>query len=130
MSKVMEKITVRPATRADIEVFAGRSNNETIRGFVGELNGKVIAIGGLAQVKGRQYAFIDLHDEVRNYKMHIMRAAIRLLQDASDRGVRFIYAQADQEEPKSDAWLKRLGFEPDPRSETLYRWRSKKQWPD
>ena len=39
----MEKITVRPATRADIEAFAGRSNNETIRGFVGELNGKVIA---------------------------------------------------------------------------------------
>lgn len=125
----MEKVIIRYVTRTDVEAFAGHPNKQTIRGFVGELNGKVIAIGGIATVKGRHYAFVDLDDEARRYKMHIMRAAKRVLQDASERGVRFIFALADQEEPKSDAWLLRLGFEPDPRSKSLYRWRSKKSWP-
>lgn len=118
-------LVVRPATRADIETYAGRPSNETIRAFVGELDGKVIAIGGLATVKGRHFAFLDLDEEARGYKMHIMRMALRMMQNASSRGVRFIFAEADQCEPKSDAWLKRLGFKPDPRSQNLYRWRAK-----
>lgn len=119
------KLLVRPATRQDVEAFAGKPNAQTVRAFVGDLDGKIIAIGGVAVVKGRHYAFLDLDEEARGYKMHIMRTALRMMQDASKRGVRFIFAEADQCEPKSDAWLKRLGFETDPRAQNLYRWKAK-----
>lgn len=121
----MNKLIIRPATRGDIEAYASKPNAQTVRAFVGDLDGKIIAIGGIATVKGRHYAFLDLDEEARGYKMHIMRTALRMMQDASSRGVRFIFAEADQGEPKSDAWLKRLGFEADPRSSHLYRWRAK-----
>lgn len=116
-------LTVRKATRADIETFAGRRNNETIRAFVGDLDGKIIGIGGLAVVKGRYYAFCDLEPEMRSYKMHIMRTAMKVFANARRAGVRFVFAEADTKEPKSVAWLTRLGFEPDSRAEHLYKLR-------
>jgi len=119
----MKTPIIRAATKQDIESYAGRPSAQTIRAVVGELDGKIIAIGGLAAVKGRHYAFLDLSEEARGYKMHIMRAAIRMIQDASKRGVRFIFTEADTNEQKSIAWLKRLGFERDPRSNHLYRLR-------
>jgi hypothetical protein len=122
-------LTVRPATRADIESYAGRPSAQTIRAIVGELDGEIIAIGGLAIVKGRYYAFLDLKEEARQYKMHIMRTAIRMLTEARRTGVRFIFAEADQSECKSVAWLRRLGFKPDPRSDHLLQWKSS-EWQD
>lgn len=118
-------LIVRTATRADVEAFAGKPNRETVRAWCGDLDGKVIGIGGIATVRGRHFAFLDLTEEARPYKMHIMRTAIRMLEQASRSGMRFIYAEADTEEPKSVAWLKRLGFEIDPRSKVLYRWKAK-----
>ena len=122
-------LTIRPATRADIEAYSERPQSQTIRAIVGDLDGKIIGIGGLAIVRGRYYAFLDLRDEARDYKMHIMRGAMRILSQAKQSGVRFIFAEADQNECKSDAWLRRLGFKPDPRSDHLYQW-NKNEWPN
>lgn len=117
-------LVVRRATREDIVAFSNITNIPTVRAHVGDLDGKIIAIGGIMRVEGRWFAFCDLTDEARQYKMTLMRTARRMLAEARARGVRFIYAERDENEPTSAAWLRSLGFEIDPRSEYLYRWKA------
>lgn len=87
-----------------------------------EQDGRIIGLGGLALAKGRWIAFVDLSEDARRYKMHIMKAAYRFLNDARRDGIRFIYAAADPCERQSVRWLTKLGFRLDPKSGTLYRW--------
>lgn len=120
----MTNPVIRPATRADIETFSAAEDKPSIRALAMEVDGRIIGLGGIALSKGRWIAFADLGEEARRYKMHIMRAAYRFLRDACRDGIRFIYAEADPCEEKSVRWLTRLGFERDPRSGVLYRWRA------
>jgi len=118
----MQSLIVRPATKAFIERFSDMANKPTVRALAGEIDGRVVALGGCALAKGRWYGFIDLLDEARPHKMHIMRGAKRFLEAARHDGIRFIYAEVSQTEPKALAWLTSLGFEYDLRSQHLYRW--------
>jgi len=119
-------VIIRTATREDIDAFSDMANKPTIRALVAEMDGRVVAIAGAALAKGRWYAFADLPEEIRPYKMTIMRNAKRFIEDLRRQGVRFLYAQPDLNEPKAVAWLSSLGFEPDPRSGgMLYRWSAK-----
>lgn len=113
---------VRPATREDIDAFSSMTEKPTVKAWCGELDGKIIALGGLAFFRGRWFAFLDLTDEARPYKMTIMRMAIRVMAEAKTMGIRFVYADADTREPKSVEWLSRIGFHIDPRTNRLYRW--------
>ena len=115
-------VIVRPATRADIAAFSDMANKPTVKAWVGDLDGRIIAIGGLFLVRGRWFAFLDLTEEARPYKMTLMRWAHRMLAEARKNGIRFIYAEASPREARSREWLARLGFEPDVRSGYLYRW--------
>jgi hypothetical protein len=116
---------IRPAGRADIDIFARGDAVPSIRAVCMEVDGKVIALGGVAYAKGRWIGFCDLTPEARRYKMRIMRAARRFLDEARRDGIRFIYAGRDTDEPRSLAWLTSLGFVLDPRSQSLYRWSAK-----
>lgn len=120
----MSKITIRPASREDIAAFTDDENRPTLRAWCAELDGKIIALGGTALVKGRWIGFVSLTDEMRPYRMHLMRGAIRFLDQARCDGIRYIYADADLREKNSVAWLTRLGFDRDPRSRFLYRWKA------
>ena len=113
---------VRPATREDIEAFSDLRNKPTLRAWVGEIDGRIIAIGGLAFSKGRWFGFCDLSDEARQYKMTIARTAKMVLDEARRQGIRFVYAEAGQNERGASRWLISLGFIIDPRSGYLYRW--------
>jgi hypothetical protein len=117
-------LIVRNATRADIESYAGRPSAQTIRAVVGDLDGRIIGIGGMYLQSGRWYAFADLPEEARKYKVHIIRAAVRFLADARRSGVRIVYAVRDEGETGSLKWLTSLGFEIDPRSMIFFRWRA------
>ena len=114
---------LRRATREDIEKFSPLPNKPTILAWVGELDGEIIGIGGLAYSKGRWFAFCDLKEEARKHKMTIARAARKTMNEARNLGIRFVYADMDKNEPMARKWFERLGFEPDPRSGYLYRWR-------
>lgn len=114
---------VRIATREDIEAFSPMRNKPSLKALCLEVDGKIIALGGYAFVKGRYFGFCDLHDEARQYKMHIARAAKRFLKAARDEGIKFIYAEADPEEPGAVRWLTSLGFAVDPRTAHLFRWK-------
>lgn len=121
----MTPVTVRPATRADIDAFSDMANKPSVRAWCAELDGRIVGLGGLALIGGRWFAFCDLREEARPYKMTLMRTARRLFAQARRDGIRFIYAQVDDTEPGAVAWLESLGFEFDVRSDCLYRWSGK-----
>lgn len=119
-----EQVILRPATREDLDAFSNMTGKPTIKAIVAEINGKIIAVGGLAYGKGRWYSFCDLTPEARKYKMRIARTARRIFDEARRSGIKYIYAEADTREPRAVAWLTSLGFELDPRSQHLYRWKA------
>ena len=116
--------TIREATHADVAAFFKKRDLDapTFRGWVGELDGRVIGIGGLARLgNGRWFAFLDLADEARPFKMTLMRQAKRTLEEARQMGIRYVYAEMNTAERNAEEWLTRLGFELDPRSQYLFR---------
>jgi N-acetylglutamate synthase-like GNAT family acetyltransferase len=121
-------VTVRLATREDIDAFVALDAKPTIRALVAEKEGRIIGLGGVALSRGRWYAFADLPDEIRPHKMLIARAAKRFLEEARRDGIRFIYAKASETEPRAIRWLTSLGFEYSPRPNDFpehdYRWSS------
>ncbi len=120
----MPSILVRPASAEDIAAFSNMPNKPTIRALVLEADGHLVGIGGIAVIGGRHLGFVDLKDEARQYKTTIGRAAIRFLADLRREGIRYIYVQRDEDEPRAGIWLASLGFEIDPRTPHLLRWRA------
>lgn len=114
---------VRPATKEDIEAYSDLHDKPTIKAWVGEVDGEVVGISGLALHQGRWFIFCDLKDEAKKYPITIARNAHRVMDEVRKMGIKFVYAQIDLGEPRSIAWLGTLGFEPDPRVKYLYRWR-------
>lgn len=119
----MKPLTVRRATAEDIAAFSDMTEKPTIIGWVGEVDGRIIGLGGFARGGARWVAFADLTEEARPYRMTIARTAIRAMQEAKRLGFRFVYAAKDDSEPTAEKWLKSLGFSLDPKSNTLFRWR-------
>ena len=117
-------MTVRPATREDIEAFSDMPNKPTIRAWVGEVDGEIVGLAGFAFQNGRWCGFCDLREKARPHKFTIARWAKRIIEDARKQGIRFVYAEADLKEHNAVRWLTSLGFEVDPRTDYLYRWRA------
>jgi hypothetical protein len=113
---------IRAATREDIAQLARKYGvNPTMRAIVIDLGGEVIGIGGVFRFDARWYAFAELTDKVRSHhKMTLMRAGKRLLAIAKEMGIRFMYADPDEKQPRSVDWLLSLGFVPSAGS--FYRW--------
>jgi hypothetical protein len=116
--------TVRPALREDIDAFSDLRNKPTVRAWVGELDGQLIAMAGFAHQGGRWVAFCDLTEAARPHKMTIMRTAKKIMGEAKSMGIRYLYAEASPDEPGAVRWMASLGFKLDPRSAYLYRWES------
>ena len=103
-------LVIRPATKADLDTFYAGQPRPTISAYVGDLDGKIVGIGGLAYVYGRVNIFCDLTKDARRFKIAMHRIGLMLMQQAMADGHRFVYADADMNEPTSDRWLRRLGF--------------------
>lgn len=115
---------VRRATKEDIDAFSDMTGKPTLKAYVGEIDGRIVALAGLALDKGRWIAFCDLHEDARPFRMTIARTAKRIMAEARASGVRFIYANMDKDEPGACRWLQSLGFAIDHRIPNLYRWRA------
>jgi len=120
-------LVLRHATRADIAAYSDMADKPTIKAMVGDLDGRLLGIGGMAFIDGRWFAFCDVTEEGRAYKRAIIKAALDVMRDAARDGVKYIYADPDPKEPGAIPWMERFGFRPDPRSSRLYRW-SAKEW--
>lgn len=133
MKEHSSRIVRRPATREDILAFARASDTPvtpTALAWVGECDGKVLALGGFARgADGRWIGFVDIIPEGRELleknmyvRAALLRAAIEGLREARKVGFRFVYAHADTEKKRAAELLMKLGFGPDQRSGYLYRW--------
>jgi N-acetylglutamate synthase-like GNAT family acetyltransferase len=116
-------VKIRPATKEDIESFADLPVSPSMKAWAAEIDGRVAGLAGFAFAKGRWIAFCDLTQEARAHKTAIGRATVRAFREARAQGIKFIYAQLDEDEPTAHRWLTSLGFELDPRSAYLYRWK-------
>jgi hypothetical protein len=119
------KPVVRPATADDIAAFYGEDDpRPTVLAWAGEVDGKVLGIGGLAFAQGWWFGFCDISAEGRRYKVTIAKMARMIMAEAQARGIRYVYADADANEPMAVRWLRSLGFDIDPRSNLYYRWKA------
>lgn len=116
-------VIVRRAARADIEAFAGDGERPTMKAWVGEIDGRIIGLGGLAYRHGRWIAFCELSEEARPHKRAIVRAGRAAIDAARRAGHTYIYAEADQSEKMAKRWLASLGFRADPKT-GLFRWQA------
>ena len=104
---------VRPATQADLESFyVGKPARPTVTAVVGELNGKLIAIGGIAHVAGDLVGFFDIKPEARKYPLKIVKTARKILDDMRSGGATVIHCTRDPDEPRAGRFLEYLGFRP------------------
>ena len=111
---------IRTATREDFEHFLDGPLRFSARGIVAFLDGKPVAIAGLAFRNGIVAAFCDIGPEMRQFRHLIHRRAIRLVSDAVATH-RVVHAQMDMCEPTAPKWLRRLGFRPIDEGARLWR---------
>lgn len=110
---------LRPATAADVAAFTKSAYGQDqtppmrIRAFVGEIHGRVIALGGIVfHPDGTRMAFADLTDEARAYPIALHKAALETLKLAGKLRIRRLVATTASGHPAAERWLLRLGFRP------------------
>lgn len=115
------KPELRLATAADVEAFYGRAPEHTMRGYVVMLGNRPVALGGIVYRFGALCAFSEMKDELRPYKVSIVRFARKIGEILN--GVPGM-AVASPSEPGSERLLRRLGFEHVGSSNEgeVYRW--------
>lgn len=125
------QVVSRPATREDLESFSNVVRWPTAKAWIGTIDGEVIALGGLALIKGRWVGFLDVTEAGREYlqkslmvKAALIRVIVEGLREARVKGVRYIYTEADTQFTGARELLERMGFNLDPRSGCLYRWKN------
>lgn len=116
--------TFRRATPADAVAFYGTPAKMSFRGFVAELDGEVVGIGGVYYDNGVPIAFSEMRPPMRKYKK-AMAKACRILTRFFDQLGGKVYAIACPTEPTAPYLLAKLGFKPTgligPHGETLVR---------
>ena len=113
-------VVVRRATWDDLDSFGKLNERPTIKAWCGEVDGRIVGVGGFYLHNGRWVGFCELKDEGRRYKVAFIKAARQAMQDMAEAGHRVIYAEADPNFPMAPRWIESLGFE---LQETgKYRW--------
>ena len=113
-------LVVRRATIADLEKFGDLHHKPSMKAWCGDINGRIIGIGGFYFHNGRWVGFCDLTDEARAYKVAFMKTAKMAVEDMRASGHKFIYAEIDKSFPMAPRWIESLGFERQPSG--LWRW--------
>lgn len=136
----MTQITTRPATKDDINTFVEKYGADmkapTARAWVAELDGEMLAVGGIAYAGGFCLGFFELNERARELlkknmyvRAYWFKIAMTFLRQFREEGVRWIYTDADMTYPKADELLERLGFRFYKKKDgnNIYRWSS--AWP-
>lgn len=102
---------IRPATYSDAVAYYGGPPRASFKGFVAELDGEIIGIGGVFYEDGAAVAFSEMKEPMRKYRKAKARAC-RILCDMFDGIGRKVYAAACESEPTAPYLLVKLGFKP------------------
>ena len=76
------------------------------------VDGRLVAVGGLAIVSGVPTGFLDVKDEARRWPVLMHKTALALLAKAKADGRRRVLAAYDPTDARAIRWLIRLGFRP------------------
>lgn len=105
-------LTLRPATRADVEGLHPDAAGCSYRAWAGEIDGKQVGVIGLVFTRPRACLFCKFTEEARPYLKTM--TALRMLKKVKtlieDRG-KPVYAIQEPGEPQAPAILTRMGFE-------------------
>jgi len=123
------EITFRTATAADAMAYYGGPPPYSFKGFVAELDGETVGIGGVGYQNNMPIAFSEFKETMRPHKKAIAKAC-RMLTKFFDELRVPVYAVACDTEPTAGYLLAKLGFKPiglyGPAGETLMR---EPSWP-
>ena len=115
---------IRKATQADAIAYYGSNAKCSFRGYVAELDGEIIAIGGVYYDNRMPIAFSEMRPPMRKFLKARARGCRMLVKLFDEIGGK-IYAVACSTEPTAPYLLAKLGFKPTglfgPLGETLVR---------
>ena len=110
----------------DFRSFYGRDIPFSARGWVAELDGRVIGLAGFALLGNPPMAFSDMTEEMKAFPVTIMRESRKVMKTlAKDR--KTAYCLASKDLPGSEKFLQRLGWKwhtTDPNGE-IYAWQTR-----
>ena len=102
----MSQPEIRPATAADLAAYYGEPPRRTMRAWVAVLDGKPIAVAGVAYEAGKpHYLFSEMRPEMKRYRKAILRGGRRVLEDT--KGMRLL---ASCSSPGASRFLVHLGL--------------------
>ncbi len=100
---------IRSATEADLINYYGENPGFTVRALVADLDGEIIAIGGLAYYPGQMLAFSEMKEPMRKYPKLIYKSAFKVAELIKKYGGSVV-AVANCKENNAGKLLKKLGF--------------------
>ena len=77
---------------------------------MGEVDGKRIAIGGIAYDSQVTYAFMKILPEAKRYPVSLYKASVKAMRMIREQGAIVVYAQVSKEHTMAPRFLTRLGF--------------------
>lgn len=89
------------------------------------VDGRLVAVGGLAIVSGVPTGFLDVKEEARRWPLLMHKTALAILAKAKASGRRRVIAAYDPTDERAIRWLVRLGFRPvDDTNEAVMTWQA------
>ena len=104
----MTQIEVRPAKSEDVEAFYGRKSPDTIKAFVGIVDGEVVGMGGIRYARDALIFFGDLKDGARAHPLALVKGCKKMLAPVPAHVP--IFSLADDSVMGSERFLAFLGF--------------------
>jgi hypothetical protein len=107
------EVLFRPARQEDARAFYGKDPELSFRGYVAELHGEVVGVGGVYyDAGGIPMAFTEMREELAKRKKDCARACRLMVGYIDSLRVPTVYAVADQNIETAPRLLRRLGFIP------------------
>lgn len=103
---------LRAALPEDAVAFWGHPPALSFRGFVAEIDGEVVGVGGVFYDEARRpIAFSEMREPMRKH-LKAKAKAVRMIMGLAMRRHDRFYAVAQQDEPTAAPLLAKLGFRP------------------
>jgi hypothetical protein len=99
---------IRPMTAADRSAVVPAELSGTLRGYVAELDGKIVGVMGILHTSPPT-AIGKMWDELRDHPRTVLQA-IKLFREMLQKNYTYVVALADIDEKNSPAVLTRVGF--------------------
>jgi hypothetical protein len=105
-----DDIVIRPATEQDAIDYWGCTPKSSFTGYVADLDGRIIGIGGVFYDGGVPVAFSEMKPEMRLHRKSVARG-VRVLEKLFNRHG-MVFSFVNQDEPTALNLQTKLGFVP------------------